>query len=77
MSMRPPKTAAGSSCISFAAHSARMMAMAATRTDVDAKLEALSRRERKLRQDEIIAELMELTAGIELSAVRSPHGWVA
>jgi hypothetical protein len=37
--------------------------MAATRTNIDAKLEELSRRERKLRQDEIIAELMGAHGG--------------
>jgi F0F1-type ATP synthase gamma subunit len=40
-----------------------MMAMAAARTNIDANLEELSRRERKLHRGKIIGELVELTAG--------------
>ena len=54
-----------------AENSARMMAMAAARTNIDAKLDELSSRERKLRQDEITAELMELTAGTK--AIKSSN----
>jgi F-type H+-transporting ATPase subunit gamma len=46
-----------------AENGARMMAMAAAKTNIDGKLEELSRRERQLRQEEITAEVMELTAG--------------
>lgn len=48
-----------------AENDARMMAMAAAKTNIDARLEGLSRRERQLRQDEITAEIMELAAGTE------------
>jgi len=48
-----------------AENESRMMAMAAAKTNIDAKLQGLSRRERQLRQDEITAELMELAAGTQ------------
>jgi len=48
-----------------AENDARMMAMAAAKTNIDARLEGLSLRERQLRQDEITAEIMELATGTE------------
>ena len=50
----------------FAAENeARMLAMAAAKTNVQTKLEELSRRERQLRQEEITTEIIELAAGAE------------
>lgn len=56
----------------FAAENeARMMVMAAAKTNIEAKLDALAERERQLRQQEITAEVVELAAGAEaLEAVR-------
>lgn len=48
-----------------AENEARMMMMAAAKNNIDGKLEALSRRERELRQQEITAEVIELTSGAE------------
>ncbi len=57
----------------FAAENeARMMAMAAAKTNIQTKLSELSRRERQLRQEEITTEIVELAAGAEaLSGRRS------
>jgi F-type H+-transporting ATPase subunit gamma len=50
----------------FAAENeARMMAMAAARTNIEAKLGGLSQREHQLRQEEITTEIVELAAGAE------------
>ena len=50
----------------FAAENeARMMAMAAARTNIESKLGGLSRREHQLRQEEITTEIVELAAGAE------------
>jgi F-type H+-transporting ATPase subunit gamma len=50
----------------FAAENeARMMAMAAARTNIDTKLKTLSQREHQLRQEEITTEIIELAAGAE------------
>ena len=52
----------------FAAENeARMMAMAAAKTNIGTKLAALSQREQQLRQEEITTEIVELTAGAEAS----------
>jgi len=48
-----------------AENDARMMAMGAAKTNIDSRLERLSRREHQLRQDEITAEIIELAAGTE------------
>jgi F-type H+-transporting ATPase subunit gamma len=54
----------------FAAENeARMIAMLAARNNIGSKLDALSRRERKLRQEEITTEVVELAAGAEASKV--------
>jgi F-type H+-transporting ATPase subunit gamma len=50
----------------FAAENeARMMAMAAARTNIESKLSGLSQREHQLRQEEITTEIVELAAGAE------------
>lgn len=50
----------------FAAENeARMMAMAAARTNIESKLGWLLQREHKLRQEEITTEIVELAAGAE------------
>jgi F-type H+-transporting ATPase subunit gamma len=50
----------------FAAENeARMMAMAAAKTNVETKLRGLSQRENQLRQEEITTEIVELAAGAE------------
>lgn len=50
----------------FAAENeARMMAMAAAKTNVESKLARLLQREHQLRQKEITTEIIELTAGAE------------
>ncbi|MGB8276860.1 MAG: F0F1 ATP synthase subunit gamma [Methylovirgula sp.] len=55
----------------FAAENeARMMAMAAAKTNIQTKLSELSRRERQLRQEEITTEIIELAAGAEALANR-------
>jgi F-type H+-transporting ATPase subunit gamma len=52
----------------FAAENeARMIAMLAARNNMGSKLDALSRRERQLRQEEITTEVVELAAGAEAS----------
>jgi F-type H+-transporting ATPase subunit gamma len=52
----------------FAAENeARMIAMLAARNNIGSKLDALSRRERQLRQEEITTEVVELAAGAEAS----------
>jgi F-type H+-transporting ATPase subunit gamma len=52
----------------FAAENeARMIAMLAARTNIGSKLDALSRRERQLRQEEITTEVVELATGAEAS----------
>lgn len=56
----------------FAAENqARMQAMAATRRQVDRMLQDLTVRQRILRQDEITAEIMELSAGESASVAAS------
>ncbi|MBN9993922.1 F0F1 ATP synthase subunit gamma, partial [Listeria monocytogenes] len=48
----------------FAAENeARMATMAAAKTNIDARLQALEREERLTRQEEITAEVVELAAG--------------
>jgi F-type H+-transporting ATPase subunit gamma len=55
----------------FAAENeARMMAMAATRTNIESKLNGLLQREHRLRQDEITTEIVELAAGAEALSSR-------
>jgi F-type H+-transporting ATPase subunit gamma len=52
----------------FAAENeARMIAMLSARTNIETKLDVLSRRERQLRQEEITSEVVELAAGAEAS----------
>ena len=48
-----------------AENEARMLAMASARTNIDSKLSGLSQRERRLRQEEITSEIIELAAGAE------------
>jgi F-type H+-transporting ATPase subunit gamma len=56
---------------SFAAENeARMMAMAAARTNITSKLNGLSQREHGLRQEEITTEIVELAAGAEALSSR-------
>jgi F-type H+-transporting ATPase subunit gamma len=50
-----------------AENEARMLAMLAARTNIEAKLDLLTRRERQLRQQEITTEVVELAAGAEAS----------
>ncbi len=50
-----------------AENEARMVAMMAAKTNTEAKLTALARRERQLRQEEITTEIVELAAGAEAS----------
>jgi F-type H+-transporting ATPase subunit gamma len=54
-----------------AENDARMTAMVAAKNNTEAKLAALSRRERQLRQEEITTEIVELAAGAEVSG-RTP-----
>jgi F-type H+-transporting ATPase subunit gamma len=50
----------------FAAENeARMMAMAAAKTNIESKLASLSQRAHQLRQEEITTEIVELAAGAE------------
>jgi F-type H+-transporting ATPase subunit gamma len=52
----------------FAAENeARMIAMLAARNNIGSKLDALTQRERQLRQEEITTEVVELAAGAEAS----------
>jgi F-type H+-transporting ATPase subunit gamma len=53
-----------------AENEARMMAMAAARTNIEAKLNGLSQREHQLRQEEITTEIIELAAGAEALSSR-------
>jgi F-type H+-transporting ATPase subunit gamma len=46
-----------------AENTARMIAMASAKSNIEAKLAALGRRERQLRQQETTAEILELAAG--------------
>jgi F-type H+-transporting ATPase subunit gamma len=55
-----------------AENEARMVAMTSAKTNIDAKLTALAHRERQLRQEEITTEIVELSAGAEVS--RSTRG---
>ncbi len=48
-----------------AENEARMLAMAAAKTNIETKLTGLSQRERQLRQEEITTEIVELAAGAE------------
>ena len=48
-----------------AENEARMLAMGAARTNIEAKLDTLHRRERQYRQQEITAEILELATGAE------------
>ena len=48
-----------------AENEARMMAMAAAKTNIESKLGGLSQREHQLRQEEITTEIVELAAGAE------------
>jgi F-type H+-transporting ATPase subunit gamma len=48
-----------------AENEARMMAMAAAKTNIEMKLTGLSQREHQLRQEEITTEIIELAAGAE------------
>ena len=48
-----------------AENEARMLAMAAAKTNIESKLSRLSQRERRLRQEEITSEIVELAAGAE------------
>jgi F-type H+-transporting ATPase subunit gamma len=48
-----------------AENEARMIAMLAAKSNTDAKLDRLLRREQKLRQEEITTEIVELAAGAE------------
>jgi len=48
-----------------AENEARMLAMAAAKTNIGSKLGRLSQRERHLRQEEITSEIVELAAGAE------------
>jgi F-type H+-transporting ATPase subunit gamma len=48
-----------------AENEARMMAMAAAKTNIETKLTRLSQREHQLRQEEITTEIIELAAGAE------------
>lgn len=50
-----------------AENEARMMAMAAAKTNIEAKLSLLSAQEKQLRQQEITTEIIELAAGAEAS----------
>lgn len=52
-----------------AENEARMMMMASAKANIDSKLDTLTRRERELRQQEITAEVIELTAGAEAQRV--------
>jgi F-type H+-transporting ATPase subunit gamma len=48
-----------------AENEARMIAMRAAQSNTEAKLDALVRREQRLRQEGITTEIVELTAGAE------------
>ncbi len=54
-----------------AENEARMIAMAAAKTNIETKLAGLSQRERQLRQEEITTEIVELAAGAAASQKRS------
>jgi F-type H+-transporting ATPase subunit gamma len=55
----------------FAAENdARMMAMAAAKTNIETKLRGLSQRENQLRQEEITTEIVELAVGAEALSKR-------
>ena len=51
-----------------AENAARMMSMASAKTNIKSKLTGLSQRERRLRQEEITTEIVELAAGAEALA---------
>lgn len=53
-----------------AENQARMMAMAAARTNIDMKLGDLTQREQRLRQESITAEIVELATGTEAMVAR-------
>ncbi|MBS0517390.1 MAG: F0F1 ATP synthase subunit gamma [Proteobacteria bacterium] len=53
-----------------AENQARMIAMAAARTNIEEKLGDLTQRERRLRQESITAEIVELATGTEAMATR-------
>jgi alternate F1F0 ATPase F1 subunit epsilon len=58
----------------FAAENeARMIAMAAARTNIESKLSGLSQREHQLRQEEITTEIVELAAGAEAHSLSLPR----
>jgi F-type H+-transporting ATPase subunit gamma len=48
-----------------AENEARMLAMASAKTNIESKLGRLSQQERRLRQEEITSEIIELAAGAE------------
>jgi F-type H+-transporting ATPase subunit gamma len=48
-----------------AENEARMLAMASAKTNIESKLTGLSQRGRRLRQEEITTEIVELAAGAE------------
>ena len=50
-----------------AENQARMMAMAAAKTNIETKLAELVQHQHQLRQDEITTEIIELAAGAEAS----------
>jgi F-type H+-transporting ATPase subunit gamma len=52
-------------CAFTAENDARMMAMAAAKTNIESKLGELSQREHQVRQEEITTEIIELAAGAE------------
>jgi len=53
-----------------AENEARMMAMASAKTNVETKLNGLAQRERRLRQEEITTEIIELAGGADAMAGR-------
>jgi F-type H+-transporting ATPase subunit gamma len=58
----------------FAAENeARMIAMAAARTNIESKLYGLSQREHQLRQEEITTEIIELAAGADSYSLSPPR----
>jgi F-type H+-transporting ATPase subunit gamma len=58
-----------------AENEARMLAMTAARNNIEHKLDALTTRERQLRQEEITAEIVELAAGTEASKGQIRGTW--
>ena len=48
-----------------AENEARMLAMASAKTNIESKLGRLSQQERRLRQEEITSEIVELAGGVE------------